>query len=296
MTSHQKSAALFGAALIVIGCSAEPSPLGPSNVGILIGDGGDGSGGAPVIGPDDAGSGGSEMDAPIINNGSGGDNGSGGAIVDAPVVMDTPPAMDKPPVMDAPMEMATPVPFTCNHVIGLGVVGQWWPSFESMMDNARWQYVSVMAAYVESWVDPNNMVWQTAVASSCATRSATPDRVLFVAFDPNLTTQMAFQTSTTAAVATIRKKFPTVKRIELLSTVRSPKNQLCPGADPGTVVPAYVDAALAAVATASGGDVVVGPKIEVTSCSWWGAMTTALAGTGPAGVGALYADYYKSHL
>ena len=72
----------------------------------------------------------------------------------------------------------------------------------------------------------------------------------------------------------MKQKFVGVKRIELLSTLRSPGNRLCPNDnDPGTIVPEYVDQAIAAVAAESGGLVTVGPKIELQDCSWWAGGT-----------------------
>ena len=211
--------------------------------------------------------------------------------------MEMPPPVDKPPAIDVPPEAPAAVPFICTELLGLGVAGQWWPTFEAMMDTAHWEYRSVQMAYVDTWAMPNSAAWQALVQSPCATGAATPDRVLLIVFSTTLNTQQEYVTNTSAAVATIKMKYPGVKRIELLTTLRSPNNQLCAGKDPNTIVPAAVDAALAAVAKASvGGEVVVGPKIAVTDCAWWMGATTTLTGAGPMGVGQLYADYYKDHL
>lgn len=296
--SYFKQTAALSLILIVAGCGAERSPFVPGP-----GSGGAqdfGSGGAVVIG-DDAGSGGVEMDAPILT-GTGGarGGGSGGApvVVDSGVKEASPP-VDKPAPADTAIETAQPAPFTCNYLLGLHVAGQWWPTFEAMMDGSRWQYVSIPQAYVDSWGNPDSMAWQTAVMSPqspCATRSANPDRVLLIAFSPTLGNAL-FQFNTALAIAAIRTKFPGVKRIEFLTTLRSPNNAPCPGRDVNTSVPSYVDTGLAAVAGGQkGGDVVVGPKIEVANCNWFDATTTDLQGSSPMSVGELYARYYKDHL
>jgi hypothetical protein len=57
---------------------------------------------------------------------------------------------------------------------------------------------------------------------------------------------------------------------------------------------AAVDQAIQQVADASGGLVTVGPKIELTSCSWW-AGGTDLTGAGNTGAGELLAAHYQTH-
>jgi hypothetical protein len=110
---------------------------------------------------------------------------------------------------------------------------------------------------------------------------------------------MQFQTSINATITNIKAKYAGVKHIELLSTLRSPNNQMCPGAAPLTVVPANLDAALKAVADASAGMVTVGPKIAVPDCASWDMtpMPSAdlLAAAIPV-VAQSYVDYYKDHL
>jgi hypothetical protein len=86
-----------------------------------------------------------------------------------------------------------------------------------------------------------------------------------------------------------------VRRIELMTTLRSPGNMPCANDnDPNTVVPAYVDQAIQMIADASGGLVTVGPKIELASCSWW-AGGTDLTGAGNTGAGQLLAAYYQTN-
>ncbi|HVR61855.1 MAG TPA: hypothetical protein VMU50_08140 [Polyangia bacterium] len=186
-------------------------------------------------------------------------------------------------------------PFQCSEMIGLWVMSQWWGAFEKGVDTAAWQYIFVHHGYLEGWADPANAYWKTAVISPCGQNSATPDRVIFLPFSLTLNTGEAWQTNISKVVDNIKMKFPGVKRIELISTIRNPMNQPCANdKDPNIVVPQYVDDAIKAVADASGGLVTVGPKIEVGACSWWGGGTD-LTGAGNTGVGQLYAAYYKDH-
>jgi hypothetical protein len=81
-----------------------------------------------------------------------------------------------------------------------------------------------------------------------------------------------------------------------MTTLRSPGNKMCPGiTDKDTIVQPYVDQAIQMVADASSGLVVVGPKLEVGSCSWWAGDSHDLTGAGNTGAGQLLATYYQTH-
>jgi hypothetical protein len=187
-------------------------------------------------------------------------------------------------------------PFVCSELIGLWVASQWWGTFDkTVVDKAHWQFMFQHHGYLELFTDPASPFWKNVIMSPCATQSATPDRIVFLPFSLTLNTLDVWQMQLTKLVDTIKGKFPGVRRIEIMTTLRSPGNMLCPNdKDPGTVVPAYVDQAIQAVADQSGGLVTVGPKIEVKDCAWWGGGTD-LTGAGNAGVGQLVADYYTAH-
>jgi hypothetical protein len=185
--------------------------------------------------------------------------------------------------------------FACSEMVGLWVMSQWWGTFEKGVDNARWQYIFVHHGYLETWADPASAYWKTNVISPCAAHPEGPDRVIFLPFSLSLNTLDQWQTNLAKVVLAIKMNFPSAKRIEFISTIRSPGNQPCPNDnDPNIVVPAYVDQAIQNVADGSGGLVTVGPKIAVANCNWWTAGTD-LTGAGNTGVGQLYADYYKDH-
>jgi hypothetical protein len=186
-------------------------------------------------------------------------------------------------------------PFACSEMIGLWVMSQWWSTFESGVDDAAWQYIFVHHGYLEQWADPASPYWATKTISPCALNPEGPDRVIFLPFSLTLQTGAEWQGELSKVVDVIKTKFKSVKRIEFMTTLRSPGNQPCPNDnDPNVVVPAYVDQAIQNVADASGGVVTVGPKIEVADCKWW-AGGTDLTGAGNTGVGQLYGAYYKDH-
>jgi hypothetical protein len=190
---------------------------------------------------------------------------------------------------------AEPHDFVCNELVGLWVASQWWGSFEKGVDTARWQFTFQHHGYLELFADPASQFWNNAVSSKCTTMSGTPDRVIFLPFSLTLKTLDDWHTQLTKVVETIKGKFPGVKRIELMTTLRSPDNMLCPNdMDPGTIVAPYVDQAIQAVADESGGLVGVGPKIALPDCKWW-AGGTDLTGAGNTGAGQLLSQYYTAH-
>jgi len=190
---------------------------------------------------------------------------------------------------------ATTTDFVCTELVGLWVASQWWSSFEKGVDGTKWEFMFQHHGYLEMFADPASPYWANAVSSKCTMNAATPDRVVFLPFSLSLSTMDEWVTNLTKVVETMKGKFPGVKRIELMTTLRSPGNMPCANDnDPNTVVAPYVDAAIKQVADASGGLVTVGPKIELTSCSWW-AGGTDLTGAGNTGAGELLATYYQTH-
>jgi hypothetical protein len=185
--------------------------------------------------------------------------------------------------------------FVCNELIGLATSDQWWPTFQMGVDKTKWEFTFQHHGYLEMFADPTSPYWNNPLTSPCTLASTAPDRVIFVPFSMTLNTLDGWVTNLKKLVDTIKGKFPGVKRIELMTTLRSPGNMLCANDnDPGTIVPAYVDQAIQMVADGSGGLVTVGPKIEVGSCSWW-MMTTSLTPAGATGAGQLVSAYYQAH-
>jgi len=251
--------------------SANPEPAGGSAVGGGAAVGGVAAGGSAV---GDGSGGASSSGVGGTAGGAGGGSGGGGA--------------PSGPVL-------TTKDFECTEVIGLWVASQWWDSFEKGVDNAHWEFTFQHHGYLEMFADPASPFWGNAVSSQCATHATTPDRVVFLPFSLTLNTLEQWSTNLTQVVETMKGKFPGVKRIELMTTLRGPGNMPCANdTDPNTIVPPYVDQAIQMVADASGGLVSVGSKIELASCDWW-AGGTDLTGAGNTGAGQLLATYYQTH-
>jgi len=155
--------------------------------------------------------------------------------------------------------------FVCTEIIGVSVTGDWFDAgFENGLDGSRWQARWRKHAFVEEWADPASDLWTMKADSPCAQRSDNPDRVLFTGVNWEYKTRAAWEEKLTAVVEVLRKKYPGLKRIELLTMLRAPGNHTC-GDDESIVAP-YIDEAVAGVASHYSGLVVVGPKVETDTC------------------------------
>jgi len=228
------------------------------------GSGGTGTGGAMITG-----TGGTSIDA-----GSGGQGASGGASGGRS------PAFDggASPATDA--GTGTPQTFVCSSVLGLMLTSQWYTGgFETApgIDNARWQLKWMEHAYIDEWANVNSTFWGITPVSPCAQNSDSPDRVVLIALSWTITTLAEWESNVTKDVENIKVKYPNVKQIVLMTIVRGPGNKSCGNTTvvaENTLVPAYIDQALADVAAKDPTLVKVGPKAEGASCA-------DFMGTGP---------------
>jgi hypothetical protein len=168
--------------------------------------------------------------------------------------------------------------FSCTQFMGPNVTGEWFAAgFEKQVNGDRFQVKAPHRSFVEDWANPNHAVWRETGCdggfSPCETRSkcagaAGPDRIVFVTQTGNYlgTPQKAWEASITAAIKTIKAKYPTVTHVELMTFVRGPGNKSC-GTET-TVAPA-LDMAHAALAAASGGTITAAPRFEVPRCDYF---------------------------
>ena len=186
--------------------------------------------------------------------------------------------------------------FVCNQVMGVSVTGEWYAGgFEAAVDDGRWQAMTLSHAYVELWSDPTNTVWATPLASPCTSDSGDPDRVLFVGCNWTYTTTAEWQSAFTAVVANLKAKYPNLKRIELLTMLRAPGNQLCAEAvNNETIVQPFIDEAIANVVAANPGLVTAAPKFQAPNCDVFVLGGPHLTPDGQAAVAKVYSDYYAN--
>jgi hypothetical protein len=157
------------------------------------------------------------------------------------------------------------------------------------VDGTKWQLKYHHYGYVNTWADPNSVFWSdtgdsfdltqgSAIQSPCSVNSNLPDRLVFAALDWEMSTEDQWVSALEAALATFEVKYPSLRRVELMTMIRCPGNQKCnpnedygPGANMSAArqdcyVPPFEDSAIAKVAAAHPDFVAVGPQVEALAC------------------------------
>lgn len=173
----------------------------------------------------------------------------------------------------APVDLPTSKDFVCSWVLGITTTGEWYKAgFEKVVDDARWQVTPIEMGHLEKWADPNHEIWQSPITSACEKSSQQPDRIVFNATKYEWTTVEEFLPAYVAVVNNIKTKYPSVKRIDLITYGRAPGNMECVDANRPTY--SYIkqaqDDAAAMVPAMFPGFVFVAPKWEHKSCSDFG--------------------------
>ena len=184
----------------------------------------------------------------------------------------------------------------CNQVTGGKLTEEWFAAgFENVVDNARWQVKWREDAYVEVWADLQSSFWTAQIDSVCASNTSAPDRLVFGTVSFKYKTQAEWRTGITQAVNNFKSKWPSVRRIDLVTQIRGPNNMLCPTpptAGETIAVPPEQDAAMADVAAAFPGFVFVGPKVEAHACSEFQGGGPHLTAAGNMANVSVLADYF----
>jgi hypothetical protein len=196
--------------------------------------------------------------------------------------------------------------FTCNLVIGNSTTQQWFDGgflTHAGIDPTRWELFWVAHHYIDSWADPTDSGWSTALDMShaCAKGSTAPDRVIFiVTYSPPYPPEATYETDTTKIVDNIKAKYAGVKRVELMTLVRSPGNveTACSSkANNEQSIPAAEDQGIAAVAASStfAGLVFASPPFYVTTCSDFLTDEPQYTTAGATDIANVYGAYYAAH-
>lgn len=183
-------------------------------------------------------------------------------------------------------------PFTCSMYIGAYLSMEWWnQGFQNGVDDSKWQLKWHHHGHITEWAKPESPFWLDTgnanddsmgapINSKCAQNSDAPDRIVFLALSWALTSETAWTQALDADIANIKSKYPSVKRVDVMTMIRCPKNMQCnPKAKLGTPdsdtnasiqdcqVPAFADAAIAKLIAANPGYVALGPQFESTMCN-----------------------------
>jgi hypothetical protein len=159
-------------------------------------------------------------------------------------------------------------------VLGIHTTQEWFQAgFLNVVDPTRWEASGIEMAQF-NWQDANSGLWTMpfSSATSCAKNARTPDRIVFCGVDSTSTTVAQFLPEYVKVVNNIKTKFPSVKRIDLMTLARAPGDKECIGANRSgsSYIKAAQDDAIAMMVAMYPGFVFATPKWEVQSCSDFG--------------------------
>ena len=198
-----------------------------------------------------------------------------------------------PPVSPSPLPQPHAGGYECTLLIGLGVTSEWFtPDFEKAVGDARWQAVFRKGTFVQHWADPAHEAWSETIVSPCSKGSQAPDRVYFVTANWDFKTVEEWSEPLNRVVKTLETKFPSVKRIELMTVVRPPGNVSCGGAK--SPVAPVVDEAIVKASAAFPDLVRAAPRFELPSCDAFTNGGPHLTSEGGAQAARLVAAHYAN--
>ncbi len=183
-------------------------------------------------------------------------------------------------------------PFTCTQYIGAYLSMEWWnQGFQQQpgIEDGKWQLKWHHHGTIGNWGDANSPFWNdqgdpqddskgAPIQSACTTNSTAPDRIVMLIIEWDLITKEAWVEQIERIVTNLKAKYPSAKRIELMTTVRVVGNKMCnpdanygPGANASAgredcYIPPYADAAIAQVIAAHPEILAAGPQIEAPMC------------------------------
>ena len=196
---------------------------------------------------------------------------------------------------------AAPTGFVCSQVTAMTLTREWYDAgFETFVAANRWQLKAREHGYITEWSNPNSDFWNEPIESPCAQGSTQPDHVVLTVLSwvpACCTTQAQWQTQITGAINTLKAKYPGLRRIDLMTVIRGPGNQLCPAAPAAgetIVIPPELDGALAAAATQFPNLVFVAPKFEAPNCAAFSGGGPHLTTAGNTAVAATIGAYFAT--
>ena len=192
---------------------------------------------------------------------------------------------------DAPTRAARAPAFACTLVLGVAVTSEWFGAgFERVVENGRWEAITRPHTSMADWSDAGNPVWSLPPVSPCPSGAGDPDRVLFTGMSWDYTTSGQWVASLTAVVGIIRARFPHVRRIELLTMVRAPRNSSC--GNSMSVVATFIDEAILAITRRYPDLVRAAPRFEVARCDLFKKGGPHFTEEGSASVAQMIAAHY----
>jgi hypothetical protein len=166
----------------------------------------------------------------------------------------------------------------------------------------HWQLEAREQGYITEWANPDSDYWNEPLESPCADGSTNPDHVVLaiLSWQPTCcVTQADWEEPIGAAVTNIMSRYSALRRLDLMTVIRGPDNQLCP--TPPTAgetisMPAELDAAIAAIAAQYPDQVFVAPKFEARDCAAFNGGGPHLTPAGNAAVAEDISAYFATLL
>ena len=157
--------------------------------------------------------------------------------------------------------------FTCTQVIGFSQTRQWYPQFETLAGDDRWQLMWSPGAVIEYWGSPAFGGWSHRIDSPCRDRSSDPDRVVLTISGLLHGGPSEWSNEIRQAIATIKSKYPELEQILLQPVIGGPDGEICfVGGDPVRASVNY-PVIVQAIASVVGGDVRAGASPDAAACS-----------------------------
>jgi hypothetical protein len=187
---------------------------------------------------------------------------------------------------EPPQENDAP-PYACNLVIGYSQVAQWYPSFETVVDDSRWELLWQGGAGVDRWSNPDYEGWSQPIRSPCRVRSGDPERVVLSISGPYGDDVDQWTRKIQETIQVIRAKYKHVQQIVLQPVVGGPGTSRA-----ARQHPFIVQAIRRVVEADSSGTVRAGPSPQVSSSDGFrdalGHLTTDAASVVGKQIGAHY--------
>ena len=190
--------------------------------------------------------------------------------------------------------------FSCTLVIGFSQTAQWYRAsgtFESIVEDDRWQLKWAGGAGVDRWSDPDNRAWDAEVLSACARQADSPDRIVFSISGPFGEDEDAWIDAIERSLELVRQRFPSARSIVLVPVVGGPSHRDC--TFEGRRVRAswqhaYIDAAIERVVDADDSGLLhAGPSPEVRTCDDYRDALGHLTEEGAAALGSMLATVMR---
>ena len=268
----------YGMFVVLVACSSEVGP--PSSQGSMATSGqaaGSGNNASMSSGTQPSSSGTTPNQEPVVDSGGMNPVTTPEASTEQDTGASDGPMITVIPEAGGPSDSSFPPglrynDFTCSWVLGIHTTAEWFMAgFLTVVDPTRWQASGIEMAQF-NWAQAGYGGWTAAPMNPCKVNSKTPDRIVFCGVDTGSTTVQAYLAEYTAAMNNIKTKFPSVKRVDIMTTAVGPGDMECLGANRSgsSFIRPVQNQAITQTVTMFHGFAFECPRWEVASCKDFG--------------------------